>query len=144
MYLDCHELESVISIMIIMCVCCLPLAVAELHGMQDLDNFASDLQLILNLVTFAAGMALIAKGLVQAKPTAFSAYSLISSVLSEPIPSPTRDAIVKLLADLQGVRRLSNLFCPTFEDRQGYHCASGRFTLLTCINMWQFSILTPA
>ena len=90
-------------------------------------------------------MALIAKGLVQAKPLALSAYSLISSVLSAPIPPSARDAFMKLLADMQGVRRLSNLLCPSFEDKQGYSFASGRLALLINISstFGSFVMLAP-
>ena len=65
------------------------------------------------MVVIAAGMALIAKGLVQASSLAMTAYCLVAAILEAPKQTSEQDAILKLLADMQGVRRLSNLLCPT-------------------------------
>lgn len=66
-------------------------------------------------MVIAAGMALIAKGLVQAKVTATLASRLLAGIIRAPAPTLEREAVLRLLAGMQGVRRLSNLLCPTFD-----------------------------
>lgn len=71
-------------------------------------------------------MALIAKGLVQAKPLAIEAYYLIFSTLAAAnLTSEARAVILGALADMQGVRRLSNLLCPALNSRHGYDFVCG-------------------
>lgn len=70
-------------------------------------------------------MALIAKGLVQAKTLAIEAYYLIFSTLSAKLTSEARATILGTLADMQGVRRLSNLLCPALNNRHGYDFVCG-------------------
>lgn len=77
-------------------------------------------------VIIADGMALVAKGLVQAKPLAMAAYQLIDGILADPKQTSMKDEMLRLLADMQGVRRLSNLLCPTFHDDRGFYARLGR------------------
>ena len=79
---------------------------------------ANDLEqcLLLILVVVGGGMAIIAKGLVQAKLLAMTAYLVIAAILTAPTQTSASNAVLRLLAEMQGVRRLSNLLCPIFGE----------------------------
>ena len=85
----------------------------------------------MHLVECAGAMALIAKGLVQAKPLALEAYRLLSCILTAPMQPIARHELLSLLADMQGVRRLSNLLCPTLDSKDGHEFGTGMFVLFT-------------
>lgn len=64
-------------------------------------------------------MAMIAKGLVHAKQVAMTAYHLVAGILKAPQQASERDAVLRLLADMQGVCRLPNLLCPALGLKDG-------------------------
>ena len=102
----------------------------------------SALNLFLTLVTTTAdGMPLIARGLLQAKSVAMLAYHVIFSILTEPMQTEAREEVLKVVADMQGVRRLSNLLCPTFDNRHGYDFASGRLGVCPHLLFLTFAVL---
>ena len=65
----------------------------------------------------------MAKGLVQAKEVAHRAFSVLWPLLAG--PTEQRDAYIELLAEMQGVRRLSNLICPIYSEAQRGELAWG-------------------
>ena len=72
-------------------------------------------------------MAVIAKGLVQAKLHAKVSVHLIVGILLADLAKESRDATLKVIADMQGVRRLSNLLCPTLDYTLKYDIGCGRW-----------------
>lgn len=88
----------------------------------------------------ADGMALIANGLAQAKPYAKVASHLIFTILSANLTTESRDATLKVIADMQGVRRVSNLLCPTLDNTLEYDIRCGR--CMTVLAFDSFSVLT--
>ena len=72
----------------------------------------------------SGGLALMAKGLVQAKAVARRAFDVLWRLLLS-VPTEQRDVYIQLLARMQGVRRLSNLICPTYSDWQQGELAWG-------------------
>lgn len=73
----------------------------------------------------AAGMAIVAKGLVQAKPLAMTVFCLVVELLKTPTQPAATEAMSRSLADMQGVSRLSNLLCPILDSLHGYVFVSG-------------------
>ena len=70
-------------------------------------------------------MALFAKGLLQVKETAVRAFWCVCDMLTAPMAKEQKDTKLALLAEMQGVRRLSNLLCPMFQDTQETQLAWG-------------------
>ena len=87
--------------------------------------------LLMHLVECAGAMALIAKGLVQAKPLAMEAYRLLACILTAPMQPVARHELLSQLADMQGVRRLSNLLCPTLDGKDGHEFRTGKVVVFT-------------
>lgn len=104
-------------------------AVLSLAGLRSGNKYAEMLKqpVLMSVVGCAVALAHIAKGLVQAKPLALEAYRLLSCILAVPMqPIARHKKILGVLAEMQGVRRLSNLLCPTLDSKGSPEFASGR------------------